>query len=196
MTLFLSIVALLLGPLIYVVGRRNKIARQILDGLILITIAVIILFDIIPDAIAQGGGWAIAVLLLGVGFPMLLENVFRRAADAAHLVIVAVAAAGLILHAVVDGLVLIPDNGTGLAHAIILHRPAVGMAIWWTMRPAFGTPAAVATLALIILATASGYFLGESTLPFAETRSLALLQAFVSGSLLHVIIFGAKHHSR
>jgi len=196
MTLLLSIIALLLGPVIYVLGRRNKIARQILDVLILMTIAVIILLEIIPAALTQGGWWAIVVLLLGVGFPMALENIFRRAADTAHLVIVAIAATGLILHAVIDGLVLLPENGAGLAYAIILHRPAIGMAIWWTIRPAFGTPAAVATLGLIILATATGYFVGESTLPFAGTRALALLQAFVSGSLIHVVIFGAKHHHK
>lgn len=196
MTLLLSTVALLLGPLIYEVGRRNKIARRVLDVLILATIALIILFDIIPEALSHGGWWAIVVLLLGIGFPMLLEKLFRRAADTAHLVIVAIAVVGLILHAVIDGLALLPENGTGLAHAIILHRPAVGMAIWWAVRPGFGTAAAIATLALIILATTAGYFVGESTLPFVSTRALALLQAFVSGSLIHVVIFGATHHHK
>jgi hypothetical protein len=69
------------------------------------------------------------------------------------------------------------------------------MAIWWTVRPNFGVPVAAATLIAIIVATTAGYFLGESVLQFAEARTLALLQAFISGSLVHVVIFGAKHHS-
>ena len=39
MLLALSIVALLAGPLVYTLGRRNAVARQFLDGFIFITIA-------------------------------------------------------------------------------------------------------------------------------------------------------------
>lgn len=195
MTLLLSIAALLLGPLIYAAGQNNKIARRIFDVLIPVTIAAIILLHILPEAIAQGGWWATAVLLLGIAFPIVLERLFHRAADTAHLVIVAIATAGLLLHALIDGLALLPESGAGLAYAIILHRPAVGMAIWWTVRPNFGAPVAAMTLAAIVIATTTGYFLGETVLQFAHARTLALLQAFISGSLVHVVIFGAKHHS-
>ena len=72
MTLILSIAALLLGPLIYAAGRKNKIARKLLDGLVLLSIAVIIFVHIIPGALAQGGAIAIVVIILGIAFPMLL----------------------------------------------------------------------------------------------------------------------------
>ncbi len=130
MTLVLSIIALLLGPFIYAASRNNPISRKIFDWLVLATIAAIILLHIIPDALAVGGAWAIAILMLGFAFPVLLERVFRSAVDTAHLVIVAIAAAGLLLHALIDGLALLPESGTGLAYAIIIHRPAVGMAVW------------------------------------------------------------------
>ena len=51
MNLILSITALLLGPIIYALGRRNHVARQILDGFIFITVAGIICVHIIPDAL-------------------------------------------------------------------------------------------------------------------------------------------------
>ena len=199
MTLILSIAALLLGPLIYAAGRKNKIARKLLDGLIILSIAVIIFVHIVPQALAQSGAIAIVVIILGIAFPMLLERLFRKAADTAHLMIVALAAIGLLIHAVIDGLALLPGNGGGpgnglaLANAIILHRIPVGMAIWWVVRPGLGTPIAMGVFGLIILATAAGYFLGEPVVQMTGTQTLALFQAFVAGSLIHIVIFGVKH---
>jgi hypothetical protein len=193
MTLILSIAALLLGPIIYAAGRQNRLVRRVLDALVLITIAAIIGIHIIPEALEHGGALAIVLIVLGLAFPMILERLFKKATDAAHLVIVAVAAIGILIHAVVDGIALLPASGTGLAYAIVLHRLPVGMALWWAIRPNFGKPTAVLVFALIILATSAGYFVGESIVEMAEARTLAMLQAFVSGSLIHVIAFGIKH---
>ncbi len=193
MTLALSIIALLLGPFIYAASRNNPLSRKIFDWLVLVTIAVIILLHIIPEALEVGGVWAIAILMIGFAFPVLLERTFRSAVETAHLVIVAIAAAGLLLHALIDGLALLPESGAGLAYAIILHRPAVGMAVWWAVRPTFGVAAAAATLGALVVATTAGYFVGDAFLQFAGTKTLALLQAFISGSLVHVVLFGAKH---
>ena len=194
MTLVLSIAALLLGPAIYAAGRQNRIARRVLDGLILVSIAVIIAVHVVPEAIQHGGKLALVIILIGLAFPLLLERLFRRATDTAHLFIVALAAAGLLIHAVVDGVALLPENGTSLAYAIVLHRLPVGMAIWCVVRPNFGTVTAVSVFALVIGATVAGYFVGASVLELAETRTVALLQAFISGSLIHVVIFRHGHH--
>jgi hypothetical protein len=194
MTLVLSIAALLLGPAIYAAGRQNRMARRILDGLILVSIAVIIAVHVVPEAIQHGGKLALVVILIGLAFPLLLERLFRRATETAHLFIVALAAAGLLIHAVVDGVALLPENGTSLAYAIVLHRLPVGMAIWCVVRPNFGTVTAVSVFALVIGATVAGYFVGASVLELAETRTVALLQAFISGSLIHVVIFRHGHH--
>ena len=194
MTLVLSIAALLLGPAIYAAGRQNRMARRVLDGLILVSIAVIIAVHVVPEAIQHGGKLALVVILIGLAFPLLLERLFRRATETAHLFIVALAAAGLLIHAVVDGVALLPENGTSLAYAIVLHRLPVGMAIWCVVRPNFGTVIAVSVFALVIVATAAGYFVGASILELAETRTVALLQAFISGSLIHVVIFRHGHH--
>jgi len=193
MNLILSIAALLLGPAIYAAGRKNPIAKRVLNASILLTIAVIIAIHIIPEAIEHGGKLAVVVILAGLVFPMLLERLFRKATDTAHLVIVGLAATGLLIHAVVDGIALLPGSGTGLAYAIVLHRLPVGMAVWWAVRPNFGKTAAVLAFALIVLATSAGYFVGDHIIELADGRTLAMLQAFVSGSLIHVVIFGVKH---
>jgi len=194
MTLVLSIAALLLGPAIYAAGRQNRMARRFLDGLILVSIAVIIAVHVVPEAIEHGGKLAFVIILIGLAFPLLLERLFRSATETAHLFIVALAAAGLLIHAVIDGVALLPENGTSLAYAIVLHRLPVGMAIWCVVRPNFGTVTAVSVFALVIGATVAGYFVGASVLELAETRTVALLQAFISGSLIHVVIFRHGHH--
>ena len=194
MTLILSIAALLLGPAIYTAGRQNRTARRVLDGLILVSIAVIIAVHVVPEAVQHGGKLAIVVILIGLAFPLLLERLFRSATETAHLFIVALAAAGLLIHAVIDGVALLPENGTSLAYAIVLHRLPVGMAIWCVVRPNFGTVTAVSVFALVIGATVAGYFVGASVIELAETRTVALLQAFISGSLIHVVIFRHGHH--
>jgi hypothetical protein len=195
MTLLLSIAALLLGPAIYSAGHKNPTARRVLDGVILLTIAAIIAIHVVPEALRHAGWLAAVVIVVGLAFPMLLERLFHEATDTAHLFIVGLAAVGLLMHAVIDGVALLPENGTALAYAIVLHRLPVGMAIWCIARPNFGTAVTAALFALVILSTVAGYFIGASVIELAETRTLALLQAFISGSLIHVVLFrhGHKH---
>ncbi len=193
MNLALSILALLLGPVIYALSRRNRVARHVLDGFIFITIAGIICVNIIPEALVVGGTLAVISLLLGLAFPVVVEHGFRSALHEAHIVVLLLAALGLVIHAIIDGIALLPAQGSDLAHAVILHRLPVGMAIWWSLRPSLGTPVAVAAIVMISVATALSYVLGAPVIELAEARSLALVQAFVSGSLIHVVAFGINH---
>lgn len=193
MFLPLSIVALLLGPVVYTVGRRNRIVRQILDGFIFITIAGIVTVHIIPEALAGGGNLAIAFLLLGIAFPMLLERGLHESFHAAHGLILALAALGLIIHSVLDGIALLPSQNRDLAYAVILHRVPIGMAIWWSLRPNLGLTAAIAAFAMIIVATTASFIIGAPVVEFAEASSIAWLQAFISGSLIHIVAFGVSH---
>ncbi|MFQ5609840.1 MAG: hypothetical protein ACE5F8_06175, partial [Woeseiaceae bacterium] len=80
-----------------------------------------------------------------------------------------------------------------LAIGVILHRLPVGMALWWSVRPQFGTAVAVAVFAVIIGATAAAYFLGAPVVEVAATASVSWFQAFVAGSLVHIIAFGVSH---
>lgn len=193
MNLIVSIAALLLGPILFGTGRRNPNATRVLNALVVAAITAIICVHIIPEAWEVAGTTSIVVLVAGVAFPIVLELLFRKAHDTAHLVIVVVAALGLILHASIEGLALLPDADQGTAWAIILHRIPVGMAIWWIVRPNFGTPVAIGMLAAIIVASVFGYFVGDTFYEIAEAKSVALMQAFIAGSLAHVAMFGLNH---
>jgi hypothetical protein len=193
MNLLLSIAALLLGPVIYALGRRNPAARQILDGFIFITIAGLICVNIIPESLAVGGTFALLFLLLGIAFPIIIERGFSGALHEAHIFVLVIAALGLVIHAIVDGIALLPMEGSDLATAVILHRLPIGMAIWWSLRPNLGLPVAIATFATIILTSTAAYILGGPMIELAEAPSIAYVQAFVSGSLIHIVAFGVTH---
>lgn len=190
MNFLLSTIALLLGPLVYAIGYRNDIARHILDGLIVLTIAWIIGVHIIPESLSSGGMPALFFLLLGIAFPVLLKRVFHIATRATHIAVMIVAGLGLGMHAMIDGIALLPASGDRLALAIIVHRVPVGMALWWTFRPALGTTMAVVAFVLIVSATGLAYFLGAPVVEMAESRTIALFQAFVSGSLIDLVVIG------
>ena len=159
----------------------------------------------VPSALSSGGSLALVFLLLGLGFPVGLERVFRRAIHQAHSFILLIAALGLVIHALIDGIALLPappaQPGGGvadlwsnqLALGVILHRLPVGMAIWWSLRPQFGRNAAIVMFAVIIVATAISYGFAGPVLAVAETSSVAYFQSFVAGSLVHVVAFGVSH---
>ena len=123
MLLTLSILALLAGPIVYTLGRRNPVARQVLDGFIFITIAGIVTVNIIPEALTGGGRLAILFLALGIVFPVILERGLHHKFHAAHAIVLALAALGLVIHSVLDGIALliapIAENGQRLAWAAL-----------------------------------------------------------------------------
>ena len=192
MYFLLSTIALLAGPFVYALGRNNKMTERLLDALIIAAIAWIIGVHIVPDAFEVAGWPALVVLVLGMAFPYVLRRIFHLATKAMHAALLFIAALALVLHAVIDGIALLPGNGEELGIAVILHRLPVGMAIWWTFRPAIGTRAAVAAFALIIGATALAIYFGGPVVALAESRMLALFQVFVAGSLADMVMVGVR----
>ena len=192
MYFLLSTIALLAGPFVYALGRRNKVTERALDALIIAAIAWIIGVHILPEAFLAAGWPSLAFLALGMAFPYALRRIFHLASNAMHTALLIIAALALVLHAVIDGIALLPGSGDRLAIAVILHRLPVGMAIWWTFRPAIGTRAAVVSFALIIAATATAVYFGGAVVELAESRMLALFQVFVAGSLADMVIVGLR----
>lgn len=188
MNFVLSTAALLAGPFVYALGLHNRLAHKALDLLIVGAIAWIVGVHIIPDAFATAGYLSVLLLAAGVALPFFLHRILHLASSTEQVTLLTLAALALVLHAVIDGIALLPASGNGLAVAVILHRIPVGMAIWWTLRPGIGNAAAVLAFALIIAATAATYFLGGAMVEVAESRMLALFQAFVAGSLVNLIV--------
>ena len=99
MSLFLSIVSMLLGPVVYSAANYVKNLREILDGYIFITIICLVCFHIIPEAYEIGGNLIIPFMLIGLLLPVTMEFFFQRALKKTHVVTLMIAMLGLAIHA-------------------------------------------------------------------------------------------------
>lgn len=197
MYLAAAILALLAGPALFEFARAGERTRAFLDGFAFITIAGLFLFGILPDAVAAAGAVAWLFALAGIGFPILAEKFFHEAANRAHLGVLLLAALGLAAHSVFDGLALHggdPRSGAaGLAMAIVAHNLPKGIALWFLLAPGFGRGIAAALFLLLTGATVFGYLAGGAVLAVLSRPEIALFQAFVAGSILHVVLHGIMH---
>lgn len=187
-----SIGSLLVGPALYVMARRRDVMLSLMDGFIFVTITGLVLLYILPDTFANGGWPTLIFAITGLFGPTFLESFSRKAARKTHLAALILGLAGLALHALVDGTALSPTltssaNGVLLPFAVIIHRFPVGLTIWWLLRPSFGTRAALSVLGLVALATVVGFSLGSFLTEGLSSSGMAWFQAFVAGSLLHVV---------
>jgi len=202
--LLAAILALLSGPLLFELGRLGPRASAFLDGFAFITIAGLFLFGILPEAIDNGGGATWAFAALGLGFPLLVERLFHDAAHRAHVAFLTLGLLGLVAHCLLDGLVLLggatpagPATHAAaeeLGLAVIVHNMPKGVALWFLLAPAFGRRVAAGVLLLLIAGTALGYLAGEPVLALLTGPGVAWFQAFVSGSILHVVLHGVAGH--
>ena len=203
MLLLAAILALLSGPLLFELGRLGSRTSAFLDGFAFITIAGLFLFGILPEAMATGGPAAWVFAALGLGFPLLVERLFHDGAHQEHMAFLALGALGLLAHCMLDGLVLMGAASAGHeAHsleeqqglAVVLHNMPKGIALWFLLAPAFGRRAAGAVLLLLIGGTVLGYLIGAPALALLTGPGVAWFQAFVAGSIFHVVLHGVASH--
>jgi uncharacterized membrane protein YraQ (UPF0718 family) len=104
----------------------------------------------------------------------------------------AAAMTALIVHGLLDGagLAAARHDATmaSLGWGVVLHRIPVGLAIWWTVTPSRGARSAVLVIGLVALATVGGFVSSASLFSELSVKAIALVQALVAGSLLHVVV--------
>jgi len=189
--LFLSIISLFAGPLLYLWLRRGGFVAKAFDSLIVATLVVLMAFLLIPESWLELGYWSIALILTGYLLPGLLEHLIKRAAHTFHLVSLMLALAGLALHALLDGaaLTLSHDGATSsLSLAIVLHRFGVGLMLWMMVQPVFGKRAAFAVLGFVSLVTIGGYLLPNIVLTLEGDYAMSILQALIIGMIVHSLV--------
>jgi zinc transporter ZupT len=188
----LSVVVLVLGPLSLARLERSRVALQLMDGFVLVSVAGLVLADVLPHALRQGGWVVVPLVLIGLIGPSMLEGRLGHAARRVHLATLFVGVAGLVLHAGIDGVALSSVGSEGvsgnIAVAVLLHRLPEGLTIWWLLRPSHGRWVAMGTLGLVAMSTAVGMTIGQATEFLHQTSGLAYIGALVGGSLLHVVV--------
>lgn len=196
--LILSIVTLFLGPLLHTIFKRQRDVPRLIDGFTLFIIIELVLVHLIPHAIQDIGWPAIVIATIGVLLPTYMERHMRRKiASQAHIFALISAMLALTLHTFTDGIALIHprlSEATGLIHArtflpfaITLHRFPEGLTVWWLLRPAYGRNRATVMLMIMAAATLAGAFVGQYAFGAMEHMYFGFLEAFVAGSLLHVV---------
>jgi uncharacterized protein len=201
--LLLSFAALALGPPLVVFARRHAWSTVAVDSFCVLAISGFALLHILPECAEDAGWLALPLCLLGFVAPTLAERGLQG--DSRHLrrVVLVLALLGMAAHDTLDGLALSlgsdgagaaslagPRAGSVLAWAVILHRVPVGIGIWWIIPRTLGRTAALLVLGVIVVATVFGFVMGNAVLGETSKQGLAMLQALLAGSLLHVVLHG------
>jgi len=211
MLLVASIAALIIGPALFQFSHFGARAFKVLEGFSFITIAGLLCFGILPQAIGVGGLFAWIFAALGLIFPIGLERLFHGLEKQVHLLILSLGMVGLAVHAGIDGIALAGgpfagaatevswfaghrEGGEYLAMAVILHRFPLGLAVWYLLSPTLGRTVAVVVLTVMAASTAVGYAFGPDLMPALQGPGIAWFQSFVAGSILHVVIYEPGHH--
>jgi len=198
--LLLSLLTTFAGPaLVLWLSRGGKLAKT-LDQLIVAVLIVLVVALLLPEAVAALGWFSVLLVLAGYLLPGILEFSIRRAAETLHLASLGFALLGLILHEMMDGAGLAGSElgaGDSLGWAIILHRFGVGLMLWMMVQPVFGVRVAWATLVGMAAATVLGYGFSERLLPLAGEQAVVILQALITGTIIHSLVHRAhaKPHS-
>lgn len=198
MLLFLSLLALALGPPLVWIARSHSWSTVGIDSFCLVTVSGFALLHLLPESAATAGWIALPLALVGFLLPSLAERTLHHGHAGMRGTVLLLAFLGIAAHATLDGLFLAPDghvidDGHGhtqsvAALAIILHRIPEGVGIWWIVPRTLGRRAALLVTIVSVLATTFGYCVGGQALTDTSQRGLALLQSLLVGSLLHVVL--------
>ncbi len=184
-----------IGPALYGGLHAHPKAVRLVDGLVYLAVPLLVAWQVVPFA-REDRGLVVPLLVLA---GLVLPNLFERASRAfeAHTdnFAIIVGLSGLALHALLEGAALGSGGAVALAFglAIVLHRIPVSLVIWWLIRPRHGTWAGVAGVAAIVLATLVGYLLAASLGSGEHGSGVEYYQAFVSGTLVHVVFHQGRH---
>lgn len=190
-----TLVALVIGPLLYRLLRSRRPMVRALDLFVMVSISLLVALEVIPGTYGEGGWPSLLFLVAGALGPSLLERVAGRLRREAHLAALYLALGGLVLHAMADGAGLAPGPAAAsdaLGVAVVIHSIPVGLMVWWLVAPALGQRWAAWSIAAMALATVAGYGLGAGLNQFLGEQATAWMQALIAGSILHVV-FGRPH---
>ena len=184
----------LLAPVLYRVLHDRPSAVETFDKFVYLAVPMLVAWQVLPHAWEERNVLLILAVTGGLVLPILVERAFQSIADETDNLAIAAGLSGLVLHALLEGSALTPTSpDPPLVAAIILHRIPMSLVIWWLIFPRFGTKKAAAGIGLLVLATLAGYSLGSEFLSGLQGDGPALYQAFVSGSLIHVVFHQGRH---
>jgi len=198
-----SLAVLAVGPASFALAHRWMRALRILDGVVVIAVGGLVVLHIIPETVERAGWLAVVPLVVGLLGPTVVERALANLERQAHVVLLVLVLFGLGGHALMDGVALaLPAAeegwaGMSLPAAVVLHRIPVSLLIWWLLRPSFGIGVAAGALAVEGVGAVVGYVTAQGLAVHINSPIVAAVQAFVAGSMLHVMVdrrdYGEAH---
>jgi hypothetical protein len=191
----LSLAVLVAAPPLATALSRWPSLVALLDSFVLVAVGGVVALHVVPQSASIAGPAGIAAAVVGLFLPIVLHRLDagvlagrgagRTARDA---VLLLAFLAGTFIHAIFDGTALAGASlRPELALGVILHRLPVGLALWVIVRPKLGVGRMLLIAAALAAGTITGAWVGASVLDSASAPVLAAVQAFVGGSILHIV---------
>ena len=191
MLLFLSVLfAPILGPALYALFHGKDRAVRAVDTFVYIAVPALVAWQVLPFALERRSVLILFVAGAGLILPAVFERVSRSLEAHTDNLAIIIGLSGLVLHTLLEGAAFAPwgtEVDPAFAMAVVVHRIPVGLVLWWLLQPRHGTNVAMAGIALLIGGTLLGFVVGSEVLGPADGHGSELYQAFVSGSLIHVV---------
>ena len=194
-----ALAAPILGALFYGALHPRPGAARLVDGLVYLAVPILVALQVLPHSLDPRELLNLAAVGVGAGLYFVLERISRALAKQADNLAILVSLSGLALHAILEGAALAPRTDASDAFfvfAVVLHRLPVGLVIWWLIRPRHGRRAAAIGIGAIVAATLVGALAGSLVSWPVDGAGLGLYQAFVAGSLLHVVFHQGRSDHR
>jgi len=188
-----AIIALAAGVALVPIAHKRPAWMATLDGFMLVSVGGVLAMGLLPYSF-QTAGWAAGLAMaVGLGLPMLLEHGHHHD-DHTHdsLAFLLITAIGLSVHAFLDGGALATrhvSDGThsqALEMGVLLHRLPMGVMLGMLGGTRKRTQVWFAA-AIVAVGTVAGFWVGLEALPMMGIQGLALFQALVAGTLVHVL---------
>lgn len=189
----LALVAPVAGVFLYVWLHNRPHTMRMIDTIVFVVLPVLVAWQIFPHVWLERQIAPLLAVIAGGGVLYLIEKISHRVAKHTDNLTILLGVASMVLHALLEGGALTPATAsTPFAFAVVVHRVAVGLLIWWLLEPRHGVVVALTGVGAILVATMIGFAAGTEILP-DEHAALELYQAFVAGSLLHVVFHQGRH---
>lgn len=195
--IFYALIAPIVGATLYPVLHDNPRFTRIFDRCMYILVPVLVFTQILGHYVGHSGWELFGILILlgimtaGLFLPIGIEHIFHQIAPKTEALSIIAGFLGLGLHALLEGSSLNTESPI-ITAPLVFHRIAAGLMIWWILQPRYGRFTAVLGIAGLFSATLAGFLLSDILLPHRFAGSV-FFQAFVAGSLLHVV-FHERHH--
>lgn len=194
-----SFLALFVGPALMATVSRTPAAFVALDAFVVVAITGLVMLHIVPESVAFAGWPALVALVIGLGLPAVLHGAHGSChSRGSYQLFMLLALGALGLHALLDGVALVPSYGvtdmdfgvlgTPLALGVVLHRLLEGAGIWWITGQETAMTTRLAALVAVGFLTLMGFLGGSWAVEHGALASIASVQTMVAGSLLHVLM--------